>query len=121
MKEAREGCAPLEDVDKHTFVRFCEYLYPGNDQPANCTILFDELSVQCEDDEKEPQESLSESSRGEDRPPAEAIMPRVEGVRTSRLSGRAISWAHGSVSVNFPEALAVMIDYLVDLKVSNTA
>ncbi|KAI9788409.1 MAG: hypothetical protein M1816_006934 [Peltula sp. TS41687] len=30
MQESKEGCAVLEDVDEHTFVRFSQYAYTGN-------------------------------------------------------------------------------------------
>ena len=30
FKEARERLARLEDVDEHTFARFCEFAYTGN-------------------------------------------------------------------------------------------
>ena len=85
MKEAREGCALLEDVDKHTFVRFCEYLYTGNYQPADYTILLDESSIQREDDEEEPKKS-SGSNQGEDGPLAEAVVPTAPSTRTSHRS-----------------------------------
>ena len=81
MKEALEGCALLEDVDKHTFVRFCEYMYTGNYQPAEYTLLLDESSVLC-GDEEEPKKS-SGSNRGEDGPPAETLPPAALSIRAS--------------------------------------
>ncbi|KAI9888788.1 MAG: hypothetical protein M1814_006293 [Vezdaea aestivalis] len=35
MKEAREGCATLEDVDQSTFSRFAQYIYTGDYDPAH--------------------------------------------------------------------------------------
>ncbi|KAI9894747.1 MAG: hypothetical protein M1814_002104 [Vezdaea aestivalis] len=35
MKEARERCATLEDVDQSTFSRFAQYIYTGDYDPAH--------------------------------------------------------------------------------------
>lgn len=74
MKEAREGCGLLEEVDKHTFVRFCEYLYTGDYQPADFTIVLDESSVQCADVNQNPQEDSSEPKQSASRPITEDMI-----------------------------------------------
>lgn len=39
MREARDGSAELEDIDKSTFVRFCEYAYMGDYTPAQRPVI----------------------------------------------------------------------------------
>lgn len=46
MSEAKEGCAWLEDVDQHTFVRFSQYAYTGDYLPAEPEILLDSSMIE---------------------------------------------------------------------------
>jgi len=41
MSEEKEGCAWLEDVEEHTFVRFSQYAYTGDYVAADPEILLD--------------------------------------------------------------------------------
>ena len=45
MKEAREGCAWLEDVDKDTFVRFSQYAYTEDYVAADPDIVLDSSMI----------------------------------------------------------------------------
>ena len=48
MRETKEGCAPLEDVDEHTFFRVGQYLYTGDYTAADPEILLDSSNVPAE-------------------------------------------------------------------------
>jgi hypothetical protein len=45
MSEAQNGFAVLDDVDKQTFVRFCEYVYTGDYAAADPEILLDSSTI----------------------------------------------------------------------------
>ncbi len=45
MSEAKEGCAPLKDVDEGTFVRFSQYAYTGDYVAADPDILPDSCTI----------------------------------------------------------------------------
>lgn len=45
MSEAKEGCALLEDVDEHTFVRFSQYAYTRDYVAADLEILLHSSAV----------------------------------------------------------------------------
>lgn len=45
MREAAGGAAVLEDIDKQTFVRLCEYAYIEDYTPAASTV--DSTKLQC--------------------------------------------------------------------------
>lgn len=45
MSEAKEGGASLEDIDEHTFVRFCQYAYTGDYVTAEPEILRDSSTI----------------------------------------------------------------------------
>lgn len=48
MKEARDGCACIEDVDEDTFARFLEYCYTGDYAAAEHAVVLDATSIQQE-------------------------------------------------------------------------
>ena len=45
VKKAKEGCAPLEDVDQYTFIRFSQYAYTGDYIAADHEILLDSSTI----------------------------------------------------------------------------
>ncbi|KAI9778136.1 MAG: hypothetical protein M1839_008345 [Geoglossum umbratile] len=45
MSESQSGFAVLDDVDKQTFLRFCQYVYTGDYAAADPDILLDSLMV----------------------------------------------------------------------------
>ncbi len=45
MSEAKEGCALLDDVDEHTFVRFSQYAYTGDYAPRDPDILLSSSAI----------------------------------------------------------------------------
>ncbi|KAL9125882.1 MAG: hypothetical protein Q9217_004981 [Psora testacea] len=49
MKEAKEGCTPLEEVDEQTFVRFTQYAYTGDYVTADPEILLDSSAIATTD------------------------------------------------------------------------
>jgi len=45
MSEAKKGCALLEYIDEHTFVRFSQYAYTGDSVTAEQEILLDSSTI----------------------------------------------------------------------------
>ncbi|KAI9783212.1 MAG: hypothetical protein M1839_004052 [Geoglossum umbratile] len=45
MSEAQNGFAVLDDIDRQTFVRFCQYVYTGNYAAADPEILLDSSTI----------------------------------------------------------------------------
>ena len=46
IKEAKEGCAWLEDVDEYTFIRFSQYAYTGDYVATDHEILLDSSTIE---------------------------------------------------------------------------
>ena len=73
MSEAKEGCAMLEDVDQHTFVRFSQYAYTGNYVAAEPDILLDSSSISIGTAHSAPDEAHLDRVEGE----GEEVLSRV--------------------------------------------
>lgn len=75
MSEAQSGSAILEDIEEHTFIRFCQFAYTGDYDAAEPEIILDSSAIDatgCENgvQEAEPAEPPLESLEIEAEPPA---------------------------------------------------
>lgn len=75
MSEARKGCAVLEDTDEQTFVRFGQYLYTGDYEPAESFRLLDASMIGTE---PEGRVDAPPAHDGGDEEPAPAPAPEPE-------------------------------------------
>jgi hypothetical protein len=76
MSEAQEGCAWLEDVDEHTFVRFSQYAYTGDYRPADPDILLDSNSIAA------TYSTLGNFMHGQNNPEPVAASEEIVTIRT---------------------------------------
>ena len=104
MREAKEQCAWLEEVDEETFARFMEFLYTGDYPAATHSVILDCNSIESHDnnldqesrnEERRQELNFTASYRAEEAPVAESAEETAPGTEPEvRLDPWAFGTAH---------------------------
>ncbi len=109
MAEAKDGCAPLKDVDEDTFARFAEFAYTGDYTAGDPEILLDSSQIEAGEDKSDNDDGERAVPDDPPPPPPEPEeWPRADPVASSS------SWGSSTVRRSKKKISKKKREYVVD-------